>query len=313
MSARAVVKPDPDADPNDEAFYDEDGVFYYDNEDEADEEADARLSRTVRVKQEQHAGSSTRGAARALDWAENDAGPSAARSQRTVKMESVAAATSSSSSAAAREQNARGLKRTFSEDGSGGAPSTASSPTKMHASSPATSPTKMPATSPTRSAAASPTTARTEGDTVLSFGKHRGSTFAAVFAADKGYCAWVAGEELTAQEDPESCFARFKRWLQAKQFVAFGKHKGLSYEELLREDPQYCAWLVHEAACKPTAAASTPQSSSSSSSSSPTRRRPDPATDLVKWLRQRGVTPASYASWAPAFSFECCCCTDDYY
>merc|ERR1711920_94837 len=48
----------------------------------------------------------------------------------------------------------------------------------------------------------------------------------------RGFAAWLEGQELPQEEKHEE--------------VAFGLHRGQSYEEVLRTDPSYCRWVLQQ-------------------------------------------------------------------
>jgi len=85
---------------------------------------------------------------------------------------------------------------------------------------------------------------------VLSFGKHRGETYADVMDNDPAYCTWAL---QVSKASPESMNPNMKLFVLAIlranpdhdwQVVLFGKYKGKSFEETANLDPEYCGWVM---------------------------------------------------------------------
>lgn len=121
---------------------------------------------------------------------------------------------------------------------------------------------------------------------VVSFGKHRGSSFQEVIDSDAPYCNWV--KQAADKDDAVAGLREFAAWLKqgaqdnlekvvhssevtsksasgssksssgsswhsdpvtSSGTVCFGKYTGESFESVLEKDPMYCSW-VKEAANK---------------------------------------------------------------
>jgi len=92
-----------------------------------------------------------------------------------------------------------------------------------------------------------------ENDMEMSFGKHRGRLISEIAEEDPSYLKWLLGQT----EDPDSS----SRLLEVAEYVreyfpevedaavvGFGKYKGMSVSQLVKEDPDYCSWILATAA-----------------------------------------------------------------
>lgn len=82
----------------------------------------------------------------------------------------------------------------------------------------------------------------------VKFGRYSGRTFEEVLKEDPDYCQWVL-----KMEDPGVRMIAFIKWLETQDMpktsiVTFGKYSGMAFEEVLKEDPHYCQWLLTEVA-----------------------------------------------------------------
>lgn len=94
-----------------------------------------------------------------------------------------------------------------------------------------------------------------DGDALVGFGKYAGLTRAELLPKDPDYCAWVA---KSCRDDSSPNFKGLATFVKAQaaagllptpasDVVRFGKHKGASFEDVLRADPEYCQWVVDQA------------------------------------------------------------------
>jgi len=114
----------------------------------------------------------------------------------------------------------------------------------------------------------------------LTDGKHKGQTFEEVQASDPGYCKWVLG-----LQSPKATMKPFIEFLQNQKagggsepaasggasdtgssstggggtsfgsgsdVIAFGKHKGKTYDQMESQEADYCRWLVKNAKENPS-------------------------------------------------------------
>ena len=86
-------------------------------------------------------------------------------------------------------------------------------------------------------------------DNFMTVGKHTGKTFDEVMTEDPIYCSWILDPSSGSINSP--VMLRFKKFLQDKGFQAvaedvmiIGKHKGKTFEEVMREDPAFCTWVL---------------------------------------------------------------------
>jgi hypothetical protein len=96
---------------------------------------------------------------------------------------------------------------------------------------------------------------------VVAFGKHRGKTFEQVAGEEPDYCSWVLAthENEVATGDGNGNLEGFYNWIKevhpeieasegagpsVEGVVSFGKHKGTKFEDLLRDEPDYCQWVL---------------------------------------------------------------------
>ena len=73
----------------------------------------------------------------------------------------------------------------------------------------------------------------------LRVGKHKGRSFQEV-AADRLYCSWILREK-----DLSRSLNKFREYLlkEHKGIVTVGKYKRMFFDEVHKEDPDYCAWV----------------------------------------------------------------------
>ena len=80
-------------------------------------------------------------------------------------------------------------------------------------------------------------------------GKHNGKTYEEVMIEDPSYCAWVMGMSEEQRSKASVSIIRFRKFLGSKGFkseeiVPSGKYEGKTFEEVMTEDPLYCAWVM---------------------------------------------------------------------
>jgi hypothetical protein len=106
----------------------------------------------------------------------------------------------------------------------------------------------------------------TLGEEVMTFGKFRGQTFAAVVNNDPQYCEFVLRK--SKMDDAGAQLLAFAKWLEDnghgdlltaekarpksssaedQTLVGFGKYRASTYADLLAKDPAYCEWVVRSA------------------------------------------------------------------
>mmetsp|Transcript_133209 Transcript_133209/g.426132 ORF Transcript_133209/g.426132 Transcript_133209/m.426132 type:complete len:182 (+) Transcript_133209:82-627(+) len=89
-----------------------------------------------------------------------------------------------------------------------------------------------------------------EAEDVVNFGKHRGKAYEEVLKEDPMYCSWVvqaAKSDKTLDDKPSSeHLVNFAEWLKDRHtpLVSVGKHKGMSFTEILKTDAEYCRWVI---------------------------------------------------------------------
>ncbi|CAK0847418.1 unnamed protein product [Prorocentrum cordatum] len=118
------------------------------------------------------------------------------------------------------------------------------------------------------------------GQRLVGFGKHRDLTYQEALSQDPNYCDWVMRESKSSDASP--MVMDFVHWLEqnvpsagggapangfdlgsssdpsgwlpavepsgdaGQRLVGFGKHRDLTYQEALSQDPQYCDWVMRE-------------------------------------------------------------------
>jgi hypothetical protein len=114
------------------------------------------------------------------------------------------------------------------------------------------------------------------GSQLMTMGKHRGVSFKEVLARDPQYCDWVLnnnsesenfrplveflrthnfGSEDARRTDFEPAEQQQRTHFQGSrsppagghETLNFGKHRGLTFEEVVRQQPDYCQWILREA------------------------------------------------------------------
>jgi hypothetical protein len=100
------------------------------------------------------------------------------------------------------------------------------------------------------------------GESLVGFGQHRDMTYEDAMTMEPDYCEWVL-RTYEEDDDPKPALVAFAEWLQSEGFevrsqddgdesaphhgrlrVGFGKHRDLTYEEIVTEDPDYCDWII---------------------------------------------------------------------
>eukprot|EP00445_Apocalathium_hangoei_P057463 CAMPEP_0204094244 /NCGR_PEP_ID=MMETSP0360-20130528/190831_1 /ASSEMBLY_ACC=CAM_ASM_000342 /TAXON_ID=268821 /ORGANISM="Scrippsiella Hangoei, Strain SHTV-5" /LENGTH=460 /DNA_ID=CAMNT_0051043553 /DNA_START=32 /DNA_END=1410 /DNA_ORIENTATION=+ len=97
------------------------------------------------------------------------------------------------------------------------------------------------------------------GSSKLCCGTYSGKTFVEVLEIDPEYCDYILKAEIPDTESEQGrTFVAFAKWLKTQvllplesgptgtAILSSGKHNGKSYEEVLREDPPYCSWVVSQ-------------------------------------------------------------------
>ena len=79
---------------------------------------------------------------------------------------------------------------------------------------------------------------------MLRCGKHAGAHFHDVAATDKQYCGWVLRERAEGRALPRD-LKQFASYLRREHggVVAVGKHRGSFFDDVLRDDEDYCGWV----------------------------------------------------------------------
>ena len=77
-------------------------------------------------------------------------------------------------------------------------------------------------------------------------GKFIGETYEDVAQKDRQYAAWAIREQRAAGRLPRS-LARFVQYVSDVHggVMSVGKHKGLYFDELLRDEPEYVEWCLN--------------------------------------------------------------------
>jgi len=85
------------------------------------------------------------------------------------------------------------------------------------------------------------------GAQVLDFGKHKGLTFAQCLEQDIAYCQWFVANGVTHGKLGMIQFLSFLEARRPKtvwqETMTYGKHKGMSYEDMFMNDLPYCEWV----------------------------------------------------------------------
>jgi len=99
-------------------------------------------------------------------------------------------------------------------------------------------------------------------DFVVPFGKHKGKTLAEIYESDPQYVYWLAESDryfridfaaLTGI-DPKSQNAKesFEKEIDRvfpkttpEDVITFGKYKGRTYKDVIKDDPEYVKWALH--------------------------------------------------------------------
>ena len=97
-----------------------------------------------------------------------------------------------------------------------------------------------------------PDVADTTAEPVLRFGKYQGSLVSEVVQTDVAYCRWI----LSASEDGDASHSLIEAadWIRtnapdvadmtAGPVLQFGKYRGSLLSEVVKEDPDYCQWIL---------------------------------------------------------------------
>jgi len=76
---------------------------------------------------------------------------------------------------------------------------------------------------------------------LIGFGKYKNKnlTYEEVRSVDPGYCSWVIQHlpDLSVPADVQRQVSEFAQWLQV---IDFGPHRGLTFEEVFSQHPDYC-------------------------------------------------------------------------
>jgi len=83
-------------------------------------------------------------------------------------------------------------------------------------------------------------------DSLVGFGKFANLSYEELLEEDPRYCQWILHE--STRDDPSPAMRDLRKWLGQQEVgprtMSFGKYKGLTFEEVLREDPDYAKWVV---------------------------------------------------------------------
>jgi len=92
-----------------------------------------------------------------------------------------------------------------------------------------------------------------DSDMEMSFGKHRGRLISEIVEEDPSYLQWL----LSQTEEPDASgrlleVAEYVREyfpeVEGTAMVSFGKYRGMALSQLVKEDPDYCGWILDTAA-----------------------------------------------------------------
>ena len=100
-----------------------------------------------------------------------------------------------------------------------------------------------------------------KADETISFGKHKGKTFAEIYNEDPQYIFWlmqsdpffkvdlsaltgIALDDEKAEEKFSNEIDRVFPKVKIEDAITFGKYKGKTYKEVFAEDSQYIEWFV---------------------------------------------------------------------
>jgi pyruvate/2-oxoglutarate dehydrogenase complex dihydrolipoamide acyltransferase (E2) component len=85
---------------------------------------------------------------------------------------------------------------------------------------------------------------------LMGFGKHANLTYEEVKQRHPGYCTWAK-----KQQAPTGRLRNFMEYLgvkvpvvdqDGKKRLSFGKHRGLTYQQVLSRYPGYCSWAINQ-------------------------------------------------------------------
>ena len=82
-------------------------------------------------------------------------------------------------------------------------------------------------------------------DTILSFGKYRGSQIQEVFETDPSYCRWLKTQMILIGDDPSIRSFLDEKFKNTDQsfVMTFGKHKNKTVQWIKDNDRGYFDWL----------------------------------------------------------------------
>ena len=80
---------------------------------------------------------------------------------------------------------------------------------------------------------------------MLRCGRHKGKSFHEVARTDRPYCAWVL-RLCSLGDDVSPGLSAFAAYLRREHggVLPFGAHKGSFFDEMLKDHPDYCSWVV---------------------------------------------------------------------
>jgi len=97
-----------------------------------------------------------------------------------------------------------------------------------------------------------PTATKNSPPRTLGFGEHCNMTYEEARSLEPDYRIWIIQEKRSGGgDDPR--LKSFVSWLErqylprvgdGQRIMGFGKHNGLSFEEVRSQDPEYCEWLL---------------------------------------------------------------------
>jgi len=88
-------------------------------------------------------------------------------------------------------------------------------------------------------------------DFIVPFGIYKGKTLAEIYAIDSQYVYWLANSDryfridFTALKSIENKIERVGPKITPDDVITFGKYKGRTYKDVIKDDPDYIKWALY--------------------------------------------------------------------
>jgi len=86
---------------------------------------------------------------------------------------------------------------------------------------------------------------------IVPFGIYKGKTLAEIYAIDSQYVYWLANSDryfridFTALKSIENKIERVGPKITPDDVITFGKYKGRTYKDVIKDDPDYIKWALY--------------------------------------------------------------------